>query len=252
MLSFEHLQFRYDPFPIGCASPAVDPETYKKMVDQFPSAELFDSFADLNKKGTKFTLSEKEDKTKFLKFVDSSPIWSEFHRWIKSDDFPYLLVDTLRQHNIELEFEHVSRLNRNIRSVRDFLRGRHRYRNPPLKARFEFSALPTIGGNLPPHTDAPTKVITLIVSMLKDDEWDTSIGGGTDVNKTKDPSNSFNYMNRMVDFDDVETIDTFDFRPNQVIVFVKTFNSWHSVRPMTGTVPDQLRKTLTINIETEY
>jgi hypothetical protein len=30
---------------------------------------------------------------------------------------------------------------------------------------------------------------------------------------------------------------------------VKTFNSWHSVRPMTGIGSDALRRTLTINIE---
>jgi hypothetical protein len=33
------------------------------------------------------------------------------------------------------------------------------------------------------------------------------------------------------------------------VVFVKTFNSWHSVRPMTGSGSALMRKTLTINIE---
>jgi hypothetical protein len=47
----------------------------------------------------------------------------------------------------------------------------------------------------------------------------------------------------------MEVLHTYPFQPNQVIVFVKTFNSWHSVRPMTGTGSKHLRKTLTINIE---
>jgi hypothetical protein len=33
------------------------------------------------------------------------------------------------------------------------------------------------------------------------------------------------------------------------VVFVKTYNSWHSVRPMTGKGVEALRKTLTIVIE---
>ena len=47
----------------------------------------------------------------------------------------------------------------------------------------------------------------------------------------------------------MEIIDTFEFNPNQAVVFVKTFNSWHSVRPMTGKGSSLMRRTLTINIE---
>lgn len=50
----------------------------------------------------------------------------------------------------------------------------------------------------------------------------------------------------------MDVIDTFEFTPNQAVMFVKTFNSWHSVRPMTGTDPSVLRKTLTINIVKKY
>jgi hypothetical protein len=44
-------------------------------------------------------------------------------------------------------------------------------------------------------------------------------------------------------------LDTFEFTPNQVVLFVKTFNSWHSVRPMTANGSSLMRKTLTSNIE---
>ena len=47
----------------------------------------------------------------------------------------------------------------------------------------------------------------------------------------------------------MDVIDTFEFTPNQGVIFVKTFNSWHSVRPMTGKGSKLMRKTLTINIE---
>jgi hypothetical protein len=48
----------------------------------------------------------------------------------------------------------------------------------------------------------------------------------------------------------MEILDAFPFEPNQAVVFVKTFNSWDSVRPMAGSGTDAMRRTLTINIET--
>jgi len=85
--------------------------------------------------------------------------------------------------------------------------------------------------------------------MLREGEWDPSLGGGTDVNAPKDVRYSFNHLNRQAGFDDMGVLDTFAFTPNQAVVFVKTFNSWHSVRPMTGDGAGRMRKTLTINIE---
>jgi len=46
----------------------------------------------------------------------------------------------------------------------------------------------------------------------------------------------------------VERVRTLPFRPNQCVVFVKTFNSLHAVSPVGGG-PSVLRRTLTINIE---
>jgi hypothetical protein len=56
-------------------------------------------------------------------------------------------------------------------------------------------------------------------------------------------------MNAKAEFGEMEVIDTFDFTPNQAVIFVKTFNSWHSVRPMQGNGSGAMRRTLTINIE---
>jgi hypothetical protein len=52
----------------------------------------------------------------------------------------------------------------------------------------------------------------------------------------------------MFTFEDAEPLHTFDFRPNQCVIFIKTFNSLHCVRPMAG-AGSQMRRTLTINIE---
>ena len=103
-----------------------------------------------------------------------------------------------------------------------------------------------------PHTDARRKLITFVISMVRDGEWDTRNGGGLDINRPRDPRLNYNQINRHAGFEDMEVIDTYEFMPNQCVVFIKTFNSWHSVRPMTGVDSTALRKTLTINIVRQY
>ena len=85
--------------------------------------------------------------------------------------------------------------------------------------------------------------------MTQDGEWDPSFGGGTDVLRPIDVRKSFNFLNSYLEFHEVETVRTFEFVPNQCVIFVKTFNSLHAVRPMKGIGSTRMRKTLTINIE---
>jgi hypothetical protein len=247
--SYDNVKFRYDPFPIALAKPIMEPGLYREFVDNFPPVEIFESFQELGKKGNKYTLSEKENKRAYLDFVKSVPLWRDFHAWIKSDAFPYGVLEMLRHHDVDLDYRYVPPARRLSRTVKNLVRGRPSPRYVPLKARFEFSALPAEGGHLVPHTDAPTKIVTIIVSILHDDEWDPAFGGGTDVNRPKEERYRFNHVNRLAGFEDMEVLHTYEFTANQAVIFVKTFNSWHSVRPMAGAGSNALRKTLTINIE---
>ena len=94
--------------------------------------------------------------------------------------------------------------------------------------------MPVTGGSIRPHTDAVSKVVTMVIPMLHEGEWKEEYGGGTSVVWPKDRTRSFNQV---------------PFEPNQCLVFVKTYDSWHAVWPMTGNDPTILRRTLTINIE---
>jgi hypothetical protein len=109
--------------------------------------------------------------------------------------------------------------------------------------------LPAHKGCIKPHTDHPQKVVTLVVSMSGEGEWDSGYGGGTEVMRPRDIRRNYNFMNRQLEFEEVETLRVFEYQPNQCLVFVKTFNSLHGVRPMTGLGTSLMRKTLTINIE---
>jgi hypothetical protein len=249
LFTYDHLRFMYEPFPIGLAKPIMEPAVYKELVANFPPLEKFENYDAMGKPGKKYTLSEKENHRAYRAFIDSVPIWRDFYRWIKSDDFVFGIMDMLRSHDIDLGYDVISPRRRLWKMLKGYVGGRSTYELGRLRARFEFSALPVDGGHVIPHTDTPTKIVTLVVSMLREGEWQTSFGGGTDVNRPKTDRLRYNQMNRLAGFDDMEVLHTFDYTPNQAVIFVKTYNSWHSVRPMTGSGHRDLRKTLTIVIE---
>jgi len=104
------------------------------------------------------------------------------------------------------------------------------------------------GGNIRPHTDAPQKVITLVIYMVRPGEWNPAFAGGTSALKPLDVRKTYNDVNIQLGFDEVQCLYTYDFVPNGCVVFVKTFNSYHAVYPIQGR-EDLPRKSLTINIE---
>jgi len=247
--SYAHARFRYEPYPIGLVRPVMDESSYRKLLDNYPTLE---DFKHMTRLGNKFSLSEKNNPEEYDEFVRNNAVWRDFRKWIKSDSFIVEIMDALRAHGIDLGYGGALPTRKRLgKAARNLMKGRLDVGPPNLSARFEFSMLPADGGTLKPHTDSPGKVVTIVVSMVAEGEWDPACGGGTDVNRFKDPQRSFNWINRQATFEDVEVIDTFDFMPNQAVVFIKTFNSWHSVRPMHKPGSAAMRRTLTINIESD-
>jgi hypothetical protein len=246
MLQYNQMKFDYEPYPIGIARPALDPDFYRALVESFPPVNLFEYKAE---KGGKYSLSQVNNAREYSRFIKSSPPWQQFYNYIKSRNFIDSAVEMLKKHEVDLGFPSPSPLDQLYQKMRALKRGNPIPHFPRLKSRFEFSAMPSAGGNILPHTDHPKKVITMVIPMLRDGEWDDSWGGGTTVVWPLDKKKVFNRMNSYLDFDQVKPLNTYPFEPNQCLVFVKTSNSWHAVWPMTGKSPDILRKTLTINIE---
>jgi hypothetical protein len=250
MLSFSDTDFIYEPYPIGVAHGVFEGGYYKSLVESFPPVELFKFMPAL---GNKYSLSELNNPGKYHEYVASSGPWREFHRWLKREEFPYEILSMLCERRIDLGIRRPEGdgAKAPVSGLLGRLKGGGR---PPetrgaLSARFEFSMLPADGGFIKPHTDSPQKIVTLVIAILSDGEWDQSFGGGTEVLRPRDATQNFNYTNRYLEFDEVETLDTFEYRPNQCVIFIKTFNSLHAVRPMRGKGTGLMRKTLTINIE---
>jgi len=250
MLSFDRIRFRYEPYPIGLARPVLDEDRYRALVQGFPPTDLF---RHLPKFGNKYSLSEKNHPDRYRAYIDATPIYRDLHRWIKSPDFIDSVDGMLKAHWIDLGLGEYRRgTEERWRMLwRETRAGRFPRISPGLRTRFEFSMLPADGGAVLPHTDTPRKMITLIVSIVGEGEWDQAYGGGTDVNRPKNDRHAFNWINAQVPFEEVDVLDTFEFQPNQCVVFVKTFNSLHSVRKMAVAGSTAMRRTLTINIETD-
>ena len=246
-LRLDTLALDYDPFPIGLAQNVFDPATYAEMVDSFPTT---DDFVTKDNLGVKYSLSQVNNRRAYLSFLRRHPVWQRLYVHVKSRAFIGDVLAALRRNSIDLGLYEQPFAERMRRRVRALKRGRPMPRVPRLRARFEFSAMPVTGGSIRPHTDDPAKIVTLVVSMVRAGEWQPDWGGGTSVVWPKDTTKSFNLVNRYLEFDEVRTLRTFSFQPNQCIVFVKTPTSWHMVEPMTGADPSLLRRTLTINIET--
>ena len=244
----DRLALRYEPFPIGLARPIFSEELYAELLETYPPIDVFTT---LDKVGTKFTLSEKYNGREYSEWIRTHSAWRAFHGWVKSRDFIDYVFDILAERNIELGVKHdMGALARGLIRLRSLVQGGTALKAARLRTRFEFSMLPARGGCILPHTDNVTKLVTLVVSMVHPLEWKPAYGGGTEINRPKDETRIFNRANRQLDFDEVEMLDLYPFEANQAVLFIRTFNSWHCVRPMTGPDEKVMRRTLTINIET--
>lgn len=246
--NYDCLEFRYEPFPVGLAKKLFDETVYHQLVDSYPPVNLFKS---LPKFGNKYSLSEKYYPAKYRSYIKSHAIWRELHTWIKSDAFINEILSILVEHNIDLGFgvKRPSALELFMKNLKGLAVGRLSRRNALLRTRFEYSMLPAAGGLVLPHVDNPDKVVTIVASMVKEGEWHLEYGGGTDINRAKNARFKFNRVNKQADFNDMEIVDTYEFFPNQAVIFTPTFNSWHSVRPLNCQDKQLMRRTITIVIE---
>ena len=245
MFNFQNAQFEYEPYPVCFIPEILEPSVNQELAETYPARDLFHFSRNI---GVKYSLSEINNKKIYEDFLGKNSRWLEFYKAVKCRDFVEQIAGFLKSHHIDLKLDGF----KYTPSPRCRRRGPiSRVLNTQvIRSRFEFSAMPAKGGGIRPHTDAPTKLVTLVMAFMKEGEWNESTwGGGTSVIVPKDRSRVYNFHNRFMEFEETEVLKTYPFTPNQCLLFIKTYNSWHSVQPMTG--PETvLRKTLTINIET--
>jgi hypothetical protein len=219
MITFNNVKFKKHPYPIGISKPVWEKDLYNQLVEQFPPADLG---LLMGAWYGKFTMSERFNTENYYNFLNKNPLWMKFYKYVKSREFFESIRKVLKKNKILLPVGQYS-------------------------TRFEFSWIPAKDGFILPHTDIASKVVTLILPMVKPDEWMPEWGGGTDVLKPKyDDKKYTDYKNPLEDFDIVRT---YPYEPNQCVIFIKSENSWHSVGPFKGINNKIFRKTLTVNVE---
>ena len=252
MIRFDHLHIDYRPYPIGLIKPAFADDVYRELSETFPGPDIVPAFHwNADGEPSKYSLSEKSEPAVLRKFLATHRIWATLFEYLKSQEFIYATLAALRDSRIDLMLPSqraTSILGKAKKCADDLLRGHWPIPHRRLRTNIEFSLMPANNGYIRPHSDAPAKLITLVISMANGSEWKHEFGGGTEVVEPLDPSQDYNLENRSLDFDQVNTIRVYEYQANQCVLFVKTFNSWHAVRPMNAGGDAPMRKTLTVNI----
>ena len=220
-LLFDNAVFRYTPYPIGLVKPIFDEESYVQLVESFPPLSLLPQWGTGGEGAAYHKYALNERMPGFHEYLAQHPLWWGFYTSIKKPEFPQFVFEMLKAHHIGVA--HTGKWS----------------------ARFEFAAMPADGGLIAPHTDISSKAVTFIFSMCQPSDWDPAWGGGTDVLIPRDTYQLKSYKAPLELF---EKVHTYEYTPNQCVIFIKTENSWHSVGPMTGP-HGPLRRTITLNIE---
>lgn len=247
MFRFDDVTFRYEPSPVGVVRQMFDADLYAELSGTFPPASLFKPDPGASRRSS---FSRTTDAKTFREFLASAPAWRELFRWSRTRDCLDRTLTMLAAHSIDLGTAG-SRASLPQRLWRLAAAVKHRnLRNASSALRLEmtFVIMPADGGFLLPHTDDPSKAVNLATSMMRPGEWDPAFGGSTDIDWPNDPRRIYSRGVDRLAFDDVHLLDSIAYAPNQAVIVVKTFNSWHSIRPMQGRGSQALRKTLNVNI----
>ena len=167
MLRYDNISFDYEPYPIGLGLPAFDPELYQELVATFPTLE---DFVSKESKGVKYSLSAHNNRRGYFAHLKKNRAWQQFYDYVTGDLFIADALKMLRAHNIDLGLGNSGFKKRMVERAKAFHKRAPMPHFSKLSSRFEFSAMPETGGSILPHTDNPSKVITMVVSILEDGE----------------------------------------------------------------------------------
>jgi len=247
-----------DPFFIFEFHELFDRATYGELDAHFPKKSIFP--ATWVDRGGKSHMNSKMPE--FAEFTRKEPIWTKLYdRFTDSSVIQKLYelahsVSSERSENEKKPWrldtrEKASGLLRKpiakFRRFKDGLAG-----NTPVRLTFEFSYLEA-GCYLPPHTDVPGKLISLMI-YFPDPGIKYPVGAGTEFYRGKGGTDAQSgWVAGMMDdnsmkqfLDNHETFYTAEFTPNKLVGFIKASNSWHGVKRL-DLPPNATRRSLNVN-----
>jgi len=231
-----------EPFCFFAIDDYLPEDLYRSLLASYPESTHYA----YNQEG-KMGFRSSEDPDAMARFGEEHPEWKALVDFFGSDEFLYDAETTLRRALIAARGRAARRpwYNCTHRKVSD---------NPlryllqePVRTTYQFSMLPS-GGVVVPHTDAPRKLVSLLL-YFRDPGWQDAWGGGTEFYAPLDPARARGWgATDRIPFEEFKTLGVTDFVGNRLAGFVRSGVSYHGVRPPTCPA-DAARKALLINIK---
>jgi hypothetical protein len=234
MINLNNSEVYYKPYPYILFKDVFDDNFYKSLCSEFPNADElvkldFDEKRNQHKQD-KFYLTNLNKS--FYKLISSKKNTTNLYNLLKSHSFLTHLINFLNKNNLRINYNiklgALSKIKKLIFKKIDFT--------------FEFSSMSTKNGFINPHTDGPNKILTLIIPIITDPRIKNIKNSGTNILQSLEDRYEYNFMNYAVPFESVRSIKEIPFLENQILMFIKTHNSLHSVGPMSDDINDNLMR----------
>jgi uncharacterized Rossmann fold enzyme len=158
------------------------------------------------------------------KFIKRTAPWKKFYDFIKLPEFIDQVFAMLEHNRIK------------IVSTPDV----------KLNTQLEFVTLNAKNGQLKPHANHDSTVVTLILPMLaSQDDWNKNWGGGITAFQPK--ASKAKLKSGKAGFDKFNIVKTYPYLVNHCLVFLKNNTSWRGVMPMKGPA-NIMRKAIIVSI----
>ena len=252
MINIDNLKFDFNPFPYGIAENIIDNDIYNVLTDEFPNIKSLTVSKEKNDqiKFKKFSLSSKNNKDLFYKTVNKTKILKTLINYFLSYKFKKYLINKLKKKyinfgiNIQKPSLKTSIKNALYPFAPSFLTSKFQ----DVEIYIELSSIPSDNGMIKPHTDSQHKLASIVIPVTSDN-WPDNYAAGTNFLEPLDKKKTFNFVNKTLEFKETKIINTVPFKRNQFLIFLKTYNSLHSVGPIQHPNKNIFRNSLTLTVE---
>jgi hypothetical protein len=242
LLSNRLTNLSHDPFCFFSVDDYLPEDLYRTLVTDIPEGVDYATNAE-----GKLGFRSNVDSEAFDRFRAEHPAWGKLFDFFDSDAFVHDAQRTLAEPLRRARGWAGRRPWYNC-SKRRVPRNWLRYRlQEPMRTTIEFGQLPR-DGVVAPHTDAPRKLVTLVL-YLREPDWQDAWGGGTEYYAPLDPERAATWAaTARIPFEEFKSIGATPYVANRLAGFVRASNSYHGVLPVTCP-PGYTRKALMINMK---
>lgn len=230
-----------DPIYLFTVDDFLPADVYQELLATFPGEEYFVTLGGGNYPGKKRVFVGARQPEAFQQFLTRYPVWQELFDQLATQAFIDEVYRLLRPGLLKA---------RGLSALKPWRKAVGAKPSAPpwaqlIQPHFGFSRLDA-GAFVPPHTDIPAKLASLIL-YFPEPGWQDSYGGVTAFYRLKDRSQAKQWENHRADtFDKLETVKTIAFKPNRLVVFAQSTWSYHAVPEITCP-PGMVRNSLNFN-----